>query len=1076
MISDIITPTLQPEQDSTERVNAFIGKVVEEGNKAKEAEAKIIAQQPKYTVSQKLDAAMTDNVYGYTTLKEFVTKPYEGIADYYSRPETELTPITDKERSDILKGAMVAPEDAVDFVHITDMETLSKDLGRYANKKEAEQLLNSLPLSENLGYTMAASLVDPASWAIGAGIGKVFKGAEMTAKFTGASALAFKGFENAVTIGGAVGISEALLQQENRVVEPERLKDTIMYSSMLGAGVSLLPSAIVGSGSLASQAMQSHGVQMALDPVRNFARTHMVFNPIDQILGSKTAPQFMKDLSDKAGLSVFAKKDINGNFITSNADHAIGYKTDLEKHTLDAIKEVYAYGRANNMTTQEASRALTKDYRSFEAAVQAEADRMYMTKSKQELHTIFEAETGTLLPTKRGRVVEPEDFYNVVTNSFKREFELKPPAGLEIPKHLEFIHNFFKAYGDEASILGVKGVAGKSSYGYAPRSYDIDYINSVPRETAVQHFTEMLTANKLTQSQLLTAKPVARAALEADIKATAEELVQKALDNDLRARYLDTRVKGGSRVKATFLRSYKLDTSLYPEYFSKDIIEDMVSYHDSMGGRFAAKKYFGLETDSVSSIGEKLENLKLEATKQGATKKDVDNFGAIIESVLGTRKMQSDPNKLDNFVGRIGKKVASAMYSAGFSAYSLAEVGSVIAKHGLYNTITEFIPAHKHMLNLIKGLDKKDPLIGYFNDVGLAGMWLRDMKSMRFETESLTPYRSKGEQYLDNVNILGRKVSFFNHIQDTLDFMAGGAYLNDLNSISKRLNGGGKLTTAELSKFSRYGLSEQDIRNFAIQDIKLHSDGKLVSDYNFYGWKDQDLSKRVLQSLRNAVSDTIVRTDGTKIHRWQSEVDGIVKPLLLQYTQFPVAAYERLMLNMEEQTARTVTGAIAAMTISYTMLDLQDAALVQAGVKDVRTEPSDMAVKAFMKTQFATVLPSIWDMIASVGGMKTTSGYDPAKGALPSAAAISTANKLIGNFSSVPAAVADGDWDKVLSLTGANVPMLNALPFIKAGFKSLTKQTETERGEARMAGIPAGGDLMGRIEDTTPHKLFNIGN
>lgn len=1055
--------------NSTQGLETFITSAEELGKQQKELENKKIQSQNSVSFGTKMDAALTDNLFGYISAKEGINSIFS--SDINTDSTIQQTPITPEDKNSILKGAMVKPEDINDFDSVITTEQLYKDLGRYTNKKAAEDTLNSLPLSENLAFSMAASVVDPMSWAMGFGIGKVFKGVELATKFTGASALAFKALENGATVGGSVGVSEFLLQKENRVIEPERLRDTIAFSAGLGAGIALLPSAIVGSAGLASQATQSHGVQMALTPVNDFIRSHLVLNPMDQILNSKTMPQWGKDIINTVDVPVFNYKDVNGNIITRDSENAMGYKRSLEGQLYTAKREQIRQAKEQGIPLDELDKQHSVEYKQFETKIQDEVDRQYITKSTAELQTIYETETGVLLRSKKGKPVIPDDYYNVITNSFKRELESNTPVDLVVPKHLQYIHDFYKTFAEEGTKNKLAGLANKSSFGYSPRSYDIEAMNQDARTLVVSRFEEMLKANKLVQADLLTATPLKRTKIEEDIRSTAEYLVQKAKDTDLRARYLDQGSPNNGSTRSTMLRQMKLDTSLYPQYFSKSVVGDLVSYHDNMGGRLATKKFLGLQTDGAGTIVSKLKGLQEKAINEGASKADIKNLEALVETVLGTRKITNDPHSDMNLVSRLGRKFASAMYSAGFSMYSLGEVGSVIAKNGLVNTIKEFIPAHQHTLNMIKGLDKEDPMIKYFNDVGLAGMVLRDSKNNRFETGDLVHFMSKGEKVLDSVNQFGRKISFFDHVQDTLDFMAGGAFLNDIRTLSTKLSTGGALSPQELSKFSRYGITEQDIKKFNTQNIQYYPNSNVVKDYNFYSWRDTDLSKRMLQAMQNNVSETIVRTDGTRIHRWQSEVDGL-KPLLLQYTQFPAAAYERLVLNMEEQTARTVSGAIAAMGISYAMLDLQDAALVQAGVKDVRTAPSDMAAKAFMKTQFSTILPNLWDMAAGLGGFTTSSGFTPNKGSLPSSPAITTANKVISKTVEIPKLIADGDYEKAFANVGSNAPILNALPFIKAGFKALTNQKEVERGSGQILGTPSKDFLMGRIEDTATHKLL----
>lgn len=1044
---------------------------------------------PKLTTSDKIDAFLTDNVTGYTTAKRAYVSDYQP-EQYYQDIGFAIEPasvnmldskveVFDKEVArKVLESAKVPTEEWKTFYDSTSMNDFYTNLSKYSDKKHAEELIQSLPMSEQLFGTLVASAVDPVSWVAGAGIGKAVKSVDVASKFVGASAIGLKALENATVAGGAVGISEALLQQENSVNEKDRLLESIGFASTFVSGVSLLPYAIKGSAGLASQAAAATGVNKALTPVSDFIKRSIILNPLDQIMTSKTAPQWIKDLAIKTDTLVFSPRDANGNRIDLRGDHAMGYKRNMEGLELEAYNDINRRANQEGISIAERDALDKKDMNEFTTKVDNEIDRQKMTKSDQELQTIYETETGTLLQSKRGKVQKPEDFDNVVSNYFRREIEANPPKGLEIPKHLEYVYKYFKGMGEEATNIGQHGVAGKSSYGYAPISYDIRAILDRPMVDVVQHFKEMLSANKMVQKELLTAKGAKKQQLLDDLQKAAEGLYQKAIDSDARARYLDITNPTHSASSAR-LRRYKLDTSLYPEYFSKSMKGDIQTYHDSMVGRFAANKYFGLQTGVQHtkdgtvgiSLGDRVEELLKKAVLDGASNKDVANLRALLESVIGTRKIQSDPHSFDSLTSRIGRKFATSLYGAGFAMYSLAELGSIVAKHGVYNTLTQFIPAHKQMLQTIKGLSKDDPLIKYFNDVGLGGMWLKDMKNNRFETGDLVNHGGLVERSLDEVNRIGRKVSFFNQIQDTLDFMAGGAFLSDLRTMSKELNNGGKLTEGMVNRFSRYGLSEADVKAFNnIAEIQYHGKSDIVKDYNFYEWSDRELSKRVLNAMRNSVNETIVRTDGTRVHRWQSDVNGMIKPLLLQYTQFPAAAYERLVLTGGENLGRTAQGVIASMVLTYGMLDLQDAALVQAGVKDVRSSVEDMAIKSFMKSQFSTVLPSMWDMVAAPIAATTTGGYSPSRPELPQSAAVSTAEKVLKGFYKAGKSISDGDYKQAVADFAPTLPLANSLFYAKAGFMSLTGQQIKERGSASGSGSLSSDFLSDSIGTPLTHK------
>ena len=1032
-------------------------KLVDFENRQKE-----ISKSP--TFLDKADAFLTTNVTGYTTIKEAITEPYQGIADYVTEIRSRPEDLSVDERINILEQAKVKPEDYEAFSTITNIDELGKSLNRYNNFNEANKLISQLPFTEQFAGVAIASLADAPSWIVGAGIGKAFKVADAAVKVTGYSAMALKTIENAAVVSGGVGASEWLLQQENNVVEPERLKDSILFSAAIAGGITLVPSIIQGAGSLSSQLAASKGVQNAVSPMSEKIKNWAIFNPIDSVLTDATATAEMKALAESANTTAYTYKNADGTFKVASSEKAMLFR----EATVDSLMKelnipILKESRQSGESLLDVGKKHLAEFREFEKQVEFEAASRFnkaVDAGDFELATLYKAETGVDIPMKDGKITKrPVDLYQVITNGFKKEIEAE--GLIQIPTKSGYLHKIFSKVAELGTQVEASGLAGKTSFGYFPVVFNKEVVLSRKASgEAAQHFEEMLRAHPVTAKMLQEASGTELTKLEKEIKKQAEGLVTKAFNDDLRWRYTDDEV--ATVTNSSKLRTLQMDRTLYTEYFSDNLQETVLSYLDKMAGKITMKKFYNLQTDGGGSLGSKLNNLYTKWGSEGASEKSVENMRAIFESVLGTRKIPSNPHTFDNFAARISKKVATAIYGAGFSLYSLAEVGSIVAKFGIVPTIKEFIPAHSRMLNLMKTLGQDDPLLHYFNNAGIGVMWLRDMKASRFETESLMRYQSKGEQVLDNLNYLGRKVSFFNHIQDTLDFMAGGAYLTHLQLLSNKVVNGKSISKQDLSRLNRYGVSKDMLKKIATENIEYHPNSNMIKDWNFLNWKDKNLARDIQNSLQAAVHDTIVRTDGTRVHRWQSDVDSPIKQMFLQYTQFPMAAYERLTANLDEMSARTAVGAIAAMGISYAAQDLMDAALVQAGVKDKMASEEDLAIKAFTKTQFSTIFPTIYDYIATMTGMKTTSGYQPTQGGLPSSAGVSTINKLLKLASSSPEDFLEGDYKKATADLAGVLPILNSLPLLNIAFKSLTGQTTKEQGQGRDLQL-RGSTVMDRI-------------
>lgn len=103
-------------------------------------EVEFLVNKPKPTFTDKLDAALTDNVVGYTTAKEVLTNQsleefYDPFSGFSNEPiESKNTPITIEERSSILSQAKVDVGDLADFDSYNTQEEFYNALGRYSNK------------------------------------------------------------------------------------------------------------------------------------------------------------------------------------------------------------------------------------------------------------------------------------------------------------------------------------------------------------------------------------------------------------------------------------------------------------------------------------------------------------------------------------------------------------------------------------------------------------------------------------------------------------------------------------------------------------------------------------------------------------------------------------------------------------------------------------------------------------------------------------------------------------------------------------------------------------------------------
>ena len=412
-----------------------------------------------------------------------------------------------------------------------------------------------------------------------------------------------------------------------------------------------------------------------------------------------------------------------------------------------------------------------------------------------------------------------------------------------------------------------------------------------------------------------------------------------------------------------------------------------------------------------------------------------------------SRNYVRNPDEPLQKAARLLRKSSSALYNAGFVKYAIVEPTVAIFRYGLKPVLNNYVPAIKNLRAQIDNASPNDPMLNLFKQAGLAVQTQRAMKYSRYENFEITPTTGKTEMWLDKVSHWGRKYSGFNFINDTNDWIAGGSALHELQIVMERPN---NLSRAEASRMARYGLSTQDLESIAKQKIDRDSSGD-VSNWNFENWKDQELAHRFVRYLNRATTDTIMRADGTRVHRWQSDVNSPLFSAALQFTQMPVALHERLLLNLgDEVSTRTFVGTLAAIGSMYGMLELEDAAMYASGATDKRATHDQLLLKAVTRTPMVGIAPNFIDF----GLMLTKhaplgSEYKPNQdlASLFGGAGYSTGNKILKTFMGLSDGVNSTDAANILKLA----PIINSLPIFNIGMKSLENDLR-EQGKLEGAG------------------------
>ena len=636
----------------------------------------------------------------------------------------------------------------------------------------------------------------------------------------------------------------------------------------------------------------------------------------------------------------------------------------------------------------------------------------------------------------------PEDLYDVVISHNKTK--MFDDGRLVVPERLKYLEDFFVKFGKEATDHELRGIAGKESRGYIHTMWNTEAILADLQGSKAK-IQEMLLDDELTKARLarneITLEEVAK---------KAEDMVNSISTKDFTRKFIDE-TRGVTSTSATKQKTMKVNKALYPELFVTNVDSLASDYAERIGGKLALKKTFGIDSDKITgrlsdSLEKEYRRIAEEGQRLGHSdkhiKRDVANVKAIAETILGVNRYQHNPHEALATTARLLKKGSSALYSAGFVKYAIIEPTVAIMRYGLKNTLKQYVPAIKAMQEHINSAKPNDPFVKVMRQAGLAVNTLRSLKYDRFNNFDATASRSKGEMFLDKMSHISRKYSGFNYINDINDYVAGGAALSELQEVMVRPH---NLSNSEASRMARYGLSSDDLAKINNEAIVKDANGN-VTDWNTDAWRDQELSARFLRYLGSATRDTIMRADGTRVHRYQADANNILGSMAFQFTQMPTALYERVLLNMKDEVAaRSFVGMFMATSFMYTILELEDMAKVKTGAKDARDSHEQLLTQAITRTPFVGILPNFIDAgLMLTGKAPLGSAYTPHSdlASLFLGAGYSTGNKALKALQGLGDGIDGTDASNMLKL----VPILNSLPILSVGMKALEHDFKTDNG------------------------------
>lgn len=916
--------------------------------------------KPEVSLGQQFENAAIMNIPGYSELTGDYTRTSHVVDENWNPTGEEAQAIMEEFNVPQSERYSTSSKSQTHLRHMMEKRQ------RYL---QAEQQMAELPLLANIGIQMSTGLLNPVDLVMGGVAGKL-----LTAPKTIANAI--KSTNSALEItkatakGGLIASAtvapqEYFIQQQHGVYSDERLMNVVGASFLLGGGITgihkavTLPTIPVGKqGQIIDEIAELGDVPRAKTSIANY----LITSTTNSLALSKNNPIARQIGIQSDTVSVDLRNSDGSLYVQSN-ETGMGSRYKNEGQFNKLIQQLYKGAKEQGMDYQSYSEKTGRELHEFNARAVNEAERRLATLSEEEVIDLVR-QRGITEDIPSGSYAE---YYGHARNQLLEQ--MRTEAEWQVPTHLKPYTDFYSWFNNKGKRLEVDGFKNTVDGFYNHVKFNNKYF----KEIGVARATELIYDSMI--SSPLNAKLMAENPGHADyLKERAKNIADSVIKNDIQAEYKGHRPEGASTATSALKRrELIIDRAKHPELFHTDGEYMSATYADRVGGRLALKEGFGIDRDAGGTLGGAIEAKLQEIRQQGEAvgdsarqiNKDVRNAEAVIETVLGSRKFVQNPTGFDTRLSSHLRKSASALYSGGFVKLAVGELGAVIMRDGLRNTLKEFVPAHKKMLDIIDNAKPDDPILKDIIEMGIGGQTLSGQRLIRYDLEEISSSMTRWEEWADKFSHWGRKYSGFNFVTATSDIIGATGFMR------KMLKGDVNEKT-----LARVGLTPDDLVTLKQQPIIYHEGKDIIKDYNFNDWKDQAFAQKIKDAMERQTRDTILRADGTRIHRGLSDVNSPLLQLATQYMHFPAEAFERLMLNgIQEQPARVLVGMMASSMIVGSVLELEDRAEVALGIKDEPMTAEELGIKLYQRQPFLGLAPNVIDyglMLSGQGAIGTT--------------------------------------------------------------------------------------------------------
>lgn len=501
--------------------------------------------------------------------------------------------------------------------------------------------------------------------------------------------------------------------------------------------------------------------------------------------------------------------------------------------------------------------------------------------------------------------LERVEIANQKTGSISRNYQT---SNKWVQQSVDEMLDYYESIHKKGNDLEMAAFMGSLSKGFMPRVYSSSKIEKLHPDITI---ARQKAISIIVDAQRNFARATGSAIDEAELLGKAETAVDSALTKEARVKRVTEPLGMPKQSSVSTLKQRSID--VFDDDISGLLSDDFSGLSSHYGlqvnGKLAIKERLGVESN------EQLEEL-IQST--GGNTRELDNFRAMSETILGIREISGTPFSPETRAYKFLGSMTSALHIPAFVIPTLTEYASIAKEFGWSKTLDKMSASPVEVLKMYRdGSPSEKNTIEMMLSYGDAHFI---NSAGRFDTLGELGAADRTQQFLEDLVHKEAIYSGMLPVTDMMKMTTASLTVDFLASMSVKT----QISKTDRQRLQDMGFDLEDMPEIK-RTLQVQPDGRMLNtDRASWGKLDSRITMGVIETMKR----TILHPDGATLPKFMTDLKagGFVPRLLMKFLRFPVESHERLLIRgIQEADAKQMLAVVGNIAMWTTILSIKDA-------------------------------------------------------------------------------------------------------------------------------------------------------